>query len=141
MKVKKTIPSLVISFGLVFGFSSAISFAAPLDRGVQGGWSEIDGYFTVGSSNHFAALSSDEPDSHTGTVESRERGNVIEERVVGETYWDGIYHYTRARFENIFTGSAKADSGRIYGWDHTIAYSSWLGDPIEFVGKTYYGKG
>lgn len=81
----------------------------------------------------FVTSSSSEPDYHNGWSEYYDEHT---ERAVGETGWDGVYHYTRARMETL-TGTVKTDSGRIYGNDYTMAKSPYAGS--EYSARTYWG--
>ncbi|MRX71472.1 hypothetical protein GJU40_04695 [Bacillus lacus] len=87
-----------------------------------GGWSEDTGYFTYPTSS-VSALAASSP-SHRAWKNYRAGGSQPYERVNGETTWSGTYHYSRARYEWLVTGSVESDSGRVWGTGYTLA-TSW----------------
>ncbi|WP_154665804.1 hypothetical protein [Paenibacillus pinihumi] len=142
MKRRKILPALILVGSIALGSISLSSFAAQSNlQVVSGGWSENEGYFVNYAPNlksNSVVSSSNSTPVHYGRTESRERGSVLERRVIADTKWLGVYHYSRARFENIFTGTPYADSGRVYGTSYTTAYSDWR-DSTGEIAKTYYG--
>ncbi|MEK3955915.1 MULTISPECIES: hypothetical protein [unclassified Psychrobacillus] len=140
MNIKKIIPVIALS---IFAAS-----AVPASADVLGGWSEEGGYFTnpatelnnsfvVGEKGTVSALAA--AASHSSFYDYKKPGSQIYERINGETTWKGIEHYSRARYETWVTGTAEADSGRVWGVGYTLATSGW--HPGDFAtAKTYYGN-
>ncbi|MCR8845715.1 hypothetical protein NQ117_18700 [Paenibacillus sp. SC116] len=138
MKNKKS-SIFILTVALFLSVITPITYSAQSDdlKNITGGWSERDGYFGGGIS-----VTSMSTASHTGSVESKEVATgVLMSRAVGNTSWDTVYHYTRARFEGYVTGSVTGDSGRVWGWNTTEAKSDWIDTFLtDYVGKTYYGN-
>lgn len=135
--MKKTLLSICLAC-TVFGTASTA-----VDANVIGGWSEEEGYFTNDRSSmmgEFATHVFKSDPIHKGYKQNRQVvGSQPYERVVGETTWTGVYHYTRARYEKWVTNRPEADSGQVFGSNRTKAISGW--HPGDFAtAKTYYGK-
>ncbi|MBD8498467.1 hypothetical protein [Paenibacillus arenosi] len=125
---------LVASSVTVFGNDIRLS-----QNGASGGWSEDRGYFT-NPSNAISVQASSEPDSHTASRKTRERGSVLETNLTGETKWAGVYHYTRARFENMWPMSGYVgDTDRVWGTDATTASTGYWNADLT-IAKTYWGN-
>ena len=133
--MKKTLLSICLAC-TVFG-----TISTSVDANVIGGWSEEEGYFTNDTSNitgEFATRAS--KPKHKGYKQNKGIvGSQTYERVIGETTWTGVRHYSRARYEDWITKKPSADSKRVYGTSYTKATSGW--HPGDFAtAKTYYGK-
>lgn len=122
----------------VFGLSM-MTKAAPVFAAELGGWDENEGYYV---NTPLARASSP---THTGKSETSTIGGTSVKRAIGQTSWSGVYHYTRARMEDIVLGinfGVLTDSGRIWGTSNTKATSPWWyfnGDTLG-TARTYYGK-
>ncbi|PTX48305.1 hypothetical protein C8P63_14614 [Melghirimyces profundicolus] len=127
MGIKKRVVQ-VLSVGLICSSLSVPTFASE-SSGVTGGWTEGEGYWNANEVSTLAA-------EHHGWVEAHPYDADLE-RAVGETYWDGVYHYTRARMETI-GGTPETDSGRQWDWDYTYAASPYAA--YTYVARTYYGR-
>ncbi|MCM3341185.1 hypothetical protein M3650_21760 [Paenibacillus sp. MER TA 81-3] len=140
--MKKFLRTFAIASVLIMGISSN-TFAAQSNSdllGVRGGWSEDGGYFINVPTGSYNLLASSKPESHKATKEYQYAGkNVLATKVIGETEWEGVYHYTRARFESVFDGTPYADSDRQWGNDKTRAESDWYIADFA-IAKTYYGN-
>ena len=105
-----------------------------------GGWDENEGYYT----NSFQLRAQSSP-IHTGKAEETVINGTSAKRAVGQTTWTGVYHYTRARMEDIVLGinfGVLTDSGRVWGTSNTSATSPWWlfnGDTMGSA-RTYYGN-
>lgn len=105
-------------------FLPTLAFAADdSEESVRGGWIEGEGYWSNVNDQEIGIFA--EPDNHTGWKEVDESGDDNKYRAVGSTNWEGERHYTRARMKGHLTGYLYADSGRVYGTDHTEAKSDW----------------
>lgn len=134
MEVRKLVASVCLACS-VFITASTVANAD-----VVGGWSEEQGYFTNGVSNlsgDFTTYAS--KPKHKAYKKSRLISSQPSERVIGETTWTGVYHYSRARYEAWITKKPEADSGRVYGTNYTKATSGWHPGDLA-TAKTYYGK-
>lgn len=127
---------LIVSSVTAFGNEETLSKAGSL----SGGWSEERGYYINASSN-FAALSSSEPDDHKATKKYRQAGGSnVETKLIGETWWKGMRHYTRARFEYIWPLSGYlGDTDRVWGSDKTTAETDYLIADLT-TAHTYWGN-
>jgi len=82
---------------------------------------------------------------HTGAREEKVISGTTNARAHGWTAWSGVYHYTRARMEDIFLGinlGVLTDSGRIWGYNSTEAISSWwaISEATPGSARTYCGQ-
>ncbi|SDB95083.1 hypothetical protein SAMN04488112_10163 [Melghirimyces thermohalophilus] len=121
MKIKKRVVQL-LSVGLICGSLSVPASAAE----VYQGWSEGE----LNTKNVGI-----EAVDHNGWVEPHPDDPYLE-RAAGETTWNGVYHYTRARMES--GDQVITDSFRQWGWDYTNARSPYAN--ILYTAKTYYGN-
>ncbi len=132
--MKKIITSLVF----ITVICATITVSADTTK-FSGGWYEQEGVTQNSGVNAYSTP------YHYGSVQERNANppSSVERRTLGTTQWPGVYHYTRARMENRFTGSVYTDSNRVYGTGTTNAISPWYKDSFEFklsIGKTYYGN-
>lgn len=109
------------------------------DPTIYGGWSEDTGYFTLRQDSDISSFAIGNP-IHSATKDYTRRGSAVYERVIANTTWPGVYHYSRARYESAISGRAEADSGRVWGFGTTQAISGWHPGDLGWVAKTYYGK-
>lgn len=117
----------------------SVSVAPAMISAAEGGWVEGEGYWE--KSTDSKSIMSGSPESHEGYREAGEdHGTYVDMRVVGETEWKGKYHFTRARWEKYFTRTPVADSGRVWGYDSTIAKSGWIVDTFLRHASTYWGE-
>lgn len=135
LKMKKTTSVIFMSFCILCSTLTVSATSQP----ISGGWSEDDGLMQA----QIGDLKS--TPYHYGSVQERNAipPTSIERRALGTTQWPGVYHYTRARMENRFTGGIYTDSERVYGISTTNAVSPWYTDSFEFnfsIGRTYYGN-
>lgn len=122
--------------GTMLSSANAVTLDDPT---IYGGWSEDTGYFTLRQDSGFSSLATSNP-VHRATKDYTRRGSAVYERVIANTTWPGVYHYSRARYESAITGSEAADSGRVWGLGTTQAISGWHPGDLDWVAKTYYGK-
>lgn len=134
-KLVKLVGSLAFAVSLV-SISPAISFAA------EGGWTEGQGNWIGSNPNStimsVSLMSATKPDKHWATYDYKSHSSYLAERVVAHTNWKGVYHYSRARYESKLVG-IEGDSGRVWGWDKTVAYSKYV-DPAFSTAHTYWGN-
>ncbi|MGE7022099.1 hypothetical protein [Solibacillus cecembensis] len=147
MKFSKWVLASAITLGLggtIFTPANAASTDTSFDKvtdeeigTVYGGWSEDTGYFT-NSSLLERSISLLSTPNHSAERQWNEGTTLPYERIVATTTWDGVYHYSRARYENLF-GNVEADSKRVYGTGKTKATSGWHSGGGSYAGKSYYG--
>lgn len=101
-------------------------------EGALGGWTEGEGNWT---NSQVRATSTA---SHRGYTETQTTfPEIVQKRAVGHTYWEGVYHYTRARLVKD-SAVVMVDSGRKWGTTSTTAITGW--GKIGWTGRTFYGK-
>jgi len=143
------ISMLALSIFSISTVTSAADDYSPVQntglQGVYGGWSEDEGYFTVNPVTNASIITtfapSASPKSHRAEIKTyRESSTTIREYIVATTEWPDAYHYTIAQYENAFTGSVTASSGRVYGMDQTTAISGTVDGEFNIQkAKSYYG--
>ncbi|KLA31128.1 hypothetical protein [Bacillus cereus] len=95
------------------------------------GWSELES-----DKEHIQSInlnSAPKGVSHAGWAEYKND----KRRAVGETTWNGVYHYTRAQLK-LVGFYVKADSGREWDWHKTRAESPWKNE--FYSAHTFYGN-
>ncbi|CAH8769574.1 hypothetical protein QJQ58_13545 [Paenibacillus dendritiformis] len=144
MSIKRGLPIVALATGLVIASITPNTLIAQsiASKTVAGGWDEKNGYFTISNNTPTSLSLAASSPKHEGSVESAYGGkNVLLERAVGKTTWEGVYHYSRARFEGRLTGKITADSDRVWGTSETEAYSDWIDRFLtDWAAKTYYGN-
>ncbi|MDK8183456.1 hypothetical protein [Paenibacillus sp. UMB4589-SE434] len=107
----------------------------------SGGWSEERGYYTnVANADSFSIFASSEPKDHKATRLNKEVGSNLHSNLIAETWWSGVYHYSRARFENVWPLSGYiGDTGRVWDYDYTKAETGYV-DALYAQARTYWGN-
>ena len=139
MKITKWVLAGALTFSLSGTIVSSANVTIEDDPTIYGGWSEDTGYFTLRQDNGISSFATSNP-IHRATKEYTRRGSAVYERVIADTTWPGVYHYSRARYESAISGRAEADSKRQWGVSKTQAISGWHPGDLDWVAKTYYGK-
>lgn len=130
--------------GLISVLALAIlimSQATPVFAEDKGGWIENEGNYASDFDNFSRASNP----VHTGSAENSTINGTSVKRAKGSTKWTGVYHYTRARVEDVTFGinfGVLTDSGRVWGTSSTSATSPWWyfnGDTLG-TAYTYYGN-
>ncbi|MCR6789978.1 MULTISPECIES: hypothetical protein [Bacillus cereus group] len=93
------------------------------------GWSELES--DKGQLQHNNRNIAAGP-SHAGWAEYKDG----KRRAVGETTWNGVYHYTRAQLQLYLV--VMEDSGRQWDWNDTRAESPWGKE--FYSARTWYGN-
>ncbi|MEH7463651.1 hypothetical protein V7166_16635 [Bacillus thuringiensis] len=97
------------------------------------GWSELPSdKEKLSQAQHNNLLLASSGPKHAGWAEYE--GD--KRRAVGATYWEGVYHYTRAQLVGF--GFVQEDSGRQWDYEDTRAESPW-GNKF-WKAKTWYGN-
>ncbi|EJV74381.1 hypothetical protein [Bacillus cereus] len=95
------------------------------------GWSELESDKKQTQSSNLTYATNGV--SHAGWAEYKNG----KRRAVGETTWQGVYHYTRAQLK-FYDLTVMEDSGRQWDWNDTRAESPWGNE--FYSAKTFYGN-
>jgi hypothetical protein len=145
--MKKKIMKAVFAVAIVCAIPASSALAD--SGGVRGGWSEVEGSFTVQAeqSQLLPTARAAGTVQHTGKSETKSINGTTHKRSHGWTTWSGVYHYTTAQLEHYWPHSGVIrTSGRVWGWNGTEAMTSWTAfnhdAPSNGYGaaKTYYGN-
>ncbi|WP_019422709.1 hypothetical protein [Paenibacillus sp. OSY-SE] len=114
---------------------SLVTSAVAASGTAGGGWIEGKGYFNTPNAGFSTLNEKTYPEKHKGDAEfdDREYGQV--KRAVAETWWKGVYHYSRAKLVWIWD---REDSGRKWDDDYTYAATDW--GNTSWIAYTYWGN-
>ncbi|WP_157277923.1 hypothetical protein [Paenibacillus taiwanensis] len=85
-------------------------------------------------------MASSEPEDHKATRINKEIGSIHQSKLIGETWWSGMLHYTRARCEYVWPLSGNiGDTERVWGNNYTKAETEYVNADYAQA-RTYWGN-